>query len=61
MKQKFLFTTAIFALSTFSLLAQDKKKKEIGFIVGLQRSSLENVQNINVAEEAKNNIGIAKY
>lgn len=57
MKLKLLFTTAILTISTFGLLAQDKKRKEIGFIVGLQRSSLENVQNINVAEEAKSNIG----
>lgn len=57
MKLKLLFTTAILAISTVGLLAQDKKRKEIGFIVGLQRSSLENVQNINVAEEAKSNIG----
>lgn len=59
MKLKLLFTTAILAISTFSLLAQDKKRKEIGFIVGLQRSNLDynQITTMNVSEEAKSNIG----
>lgn len=59
MKLKLLFTTAILAISTLSLLAQDKKKKEIGFIVGLQRSNLDynQITTMNVSEEAKSNIG----
>lgn len=59
MKLKLLFTTAILAISTFGLLAQDKKRKEIGFIVGLQRSNLDynQITTMNVSEEAKSNIG----
>lgn len=59
MKLQILLTATLLACTTLGVLAQDKdkKRKEIGFIVGLQRSSLENVQNINVAEEAKTNIG----
>lgn len=59
MKLKLLFTTAIFAISTLGLLAQDKKRKEIGFIVGLQRSNLDynQITTMNVSEEAKSNIG----
>lgn len=59
MKLKLLFTTAILAISTLGLLAQDKKRKEIGFIVGLQRSNLDynQIANMNVSEEAKSNIG----
>ncbi|BDQ13252.1 PorT family protein [Sediminibacterium sp. TEGAF015] len=59
MKLKLLFTTAILAISTFSLLAQDKKRKEIGFLVGLQRSNLDynQITTMNVSEEAKSNIG----
>jgi hypothetical protein len=59
MKLHLLLTAAVLAGTTFSVFAQDKdkKRKEIGFIVGLQRSSLENVQNINIPEEAKSNIG----
>ena len=59
MKLKLLFTTAILAISTLGLLAQDKKKKEIGFIVGLQRSNLDynQITTMNVSEEAKSNIG----
>ncbi|WP_438946241.1 outer membrane beta-barrel protein [Sediminibacterium sp.] len=59
MKLKLLFTTAILAISTLGLLAQDKKRKEIGFIVGLQRSNLDynQITTMNVSEEAKSNIG----
>ncbi len=59
MKLKLLFTTAILAISTLGLFAQDKKKKEIGFIVGLQRSNLDynQITTMNVSEEAKSNIG----
>lgn len=59
MKLHILLTATVLACTTLGVLAQDndKKRKEIGFIVGLQRSSLENVQNINIPEEAKTNIG----
>lgn len=59
MKLHILLTATLLASTTLGVLAQDKdkKRKEIGFIVGLQRSSLENVQNINIPEEAKSNIG----
>ena len=59
MKLKLLFSTAILAISTLGLLAQDNKRKEIGFIVGLQRSNLDynQITSMNVTEEAKSNIG----
>jgi hypothetical protein len=61
MKKQLLLTTLLLAITTIGVIAQDKdkKRKEIGFIVGLQRSNLDYNQIVatNVAEEAKTNIG----
>lgn len=65
MKLQLLFTTALLAFTSFSVIAQEsdkekaKKRKEIGFIVGLQRSNLDynQIAATNVIEEAKTNIG----
>ncbi len=60
-KFHFLLTAFIFLSTSIIVLAQDsaKKKKEIGFIVGLQRSNLDynEIATTNVSEEAKTNIG----
>jgi hypothetical protein len=61
MKKQLLLTTVLLAITTIGVIAQDKdkKRKEIGFIVGLQRSNLDynQIAATNVAEEAKTNIG----
>ncbi len=61
MKKQLLLTTVLLAITTIGVIAQDKdkKRKEIGFIVGLQRSNLDynKIAATNVAEEAKTNIG----
>ncbi len=65
MKLHILLTATVLACTTLSVLAQDndkekdKKRKEIGFIVGLQRSNLDynSIITTNVSEEAKTNIG----
>lgn len=61
MKLQILLTATLLACTTLGVLAQDKdkKRKEIGFIVGLQRSNLDynSIITTNVAEEAKTSIG----
>ena len=65
MKLHILLTATVLACTTLGVLAQDndkekdKKRKEIGFIVGLQRSNLDynSIITTNVSEEAKTNIG----
>ncbi|WP_439504325.1 outer membrane beta-barrel protein [Sediminibacterium sp.] len=61
MKLHLLLTAALLAGTTLGVFAQDndKKRKEIGFIVGLQRSNLDynQISTMNVSEEAKTNVG----